>query len=80
MNVSPGTKIDEQLRKLIVRNGWHRDITTYAIVTIDSQFDEVWCQATFDKIAGGGDIGRYIIERGQWKDASPAFRYYVQVC
>ena len=71
MNVSPGSKIPEQLRKLIVRRGWHRDIKTYAIVTIDSQFDEVWCQETFDKIAEG-DIGRYIIERGQWKEASPA--------
>jgi hypothetical protein len=80
MNISKATTLDPQLRELLVKQGLEWKPTLVSIDTIDSTFDENWSYETFTAAAGNPPrILRVMIGRGEWKIASPAFRYYVQV-
>lgn len=82
MSISHGAIFPDGLKDILKERGWNKPIKIYSVSAIINQFDQVWADETFGHIAIGmnaNHVGRFWLERGEWKGASPAYRYYVQV-
>lgn len=79
---NPGQKRDDELMELLKQKGWKGEHQMLCVEVVTSTFDKVWSDETFGHIAVGmnaNHVGRYLLKRAEWKSASPAFEYYVQI-